>query len=150
MPKEFLQQRKEWVILKTEREKALSTKYGKIQADLDRHSHPLKPLPVGSVVQVQNQKGNDPLRWDRSDIVVEDLGNQQFSIKMDGSGRVTLRNRRFLRKKNIAAKEVAKGGNEVEVQGNVADEQEVVHGNEIGLEQRRSTRNYRLTDTYAP
>ena len=97
-PKEFLEQRKEWVILKADREKALATKYGKIQVDLNRHAHPLKPLLVGSVVQVQNQKGKDPLRWDRSGIVVENLGNQQYTVKMDGSGRVTLRNRRFLRK----------------------------------------------------
>ena len=97
-PRAFLEQRKEWVLLKADREKALATKYGKLQEDLNRHAHPLKPLNVGSVVQVQNQKGKDPLRWDRSGIVVENLENQQYTVKMDGSGRVTLRNRRFLRK----------------------------------------------------
>ena len=29
---------------------------------------------------------------------MESLGNQQYTVKMDGSGRVTLRNRRFLRR----------------------------------------------------
>ena len=65
-PKECLQQRKEWIMLKSDREKALATKYGKINEDLKRHSKPLLPLSVGSVVQVQNQRGKDPLRWDRS------------------------------------------------------------------------------------
>ena len=69
-PKEFLVQRKEWVIMKEERERALATKYGKVQEDLNRHAHVLKELPVGSVVQVQNQKGKDPLRWDKSGTVV--------------------------------------------------------------------------------
>ena len=49
-------------------------------------------------MQIQSQKGKDPLRWDKSGVVVESLGNQQYTVKMDGSGRVTLRNRRFLRK----------------------------------------------------
>ena len=96
--KEYLQQRKEWLLLKDDREKVLSAKYGRIQEDLSRHTKSLTPLPLGSVVQVQNQKGKDPLRWDKSGIVVESLGNQQYSVKMDGSGRVTLRNRKFLRK----------------------------------------------------
>ena len=30
--------------------------------------------------------------------MVENLGNQQYTVKMDGSGRVSLRNRKFLRK----------------------------------------------------
>ena len=97
-PRECLQQRKEWLLLKEDREKVLSAKYGRIQEDLQRHTQSLKPLPLGSVVQVQNQKGKDPLRWDKSGIVVESHGNQQYSVKMDGSGRVTLRNRKFLRK----------------------------------------------------
>ena len=159
MPKEFLEQRKEWTMMKADREKALSTKYGRIQEDLERHSRPLQQLPVGAVVQVQNQKGKDPLRWDRSGTVVESLGNQQYTVKMDGSGRVTLRNRRFLRKiepflprykmldevpvthRRIDDNEVTIGENEVEVAGNVADGQ-VVHGDELGQdnEHRRSTR----------
>ena len=79
-------------MMKDDREKALATKYGYIQKDLERHAHPLLPLPVGAVVQVQNQKGKDPLRWDRSGVVVESFGNQQYTVKKDGSGRVSLRN----------------------------------------------------------
>ena len=97
-PMNCLKQRKEWVMLKADREKALATKYGRVQEDLERHTRQLPPLPVGAVVQVQNQRGKDPLRWDRSGTIVESLGNQQYSVKMDGSGRVSLRNRKFLRK----------------------------------------------------
>ena len=96
--RDFLKQRKEWVFLKEQREQALSEKYGKIEENLKRHSQNLKELSVGTVVQIQNQKGQDPLRWDKSGVVVENLGNHQYTIRMDGSGRVTLRNRKFLRK----------------------------------------------------
>ena len=97
-PMECLQQRSEWIILKADRERALASKYGRIEEDLKRHSRALNPLEVGNVVQVQNQRGKDPLRWDKSGIVVESLGNHQYSVKMDGSGRVSLRNRKYLRK----------------------------------------------------
>ena len=30
-------------------------------------------------------------------MIVESLGNQQYTVRLDGSGRITLRNRRFLR-----------------------------------------------------
>ena len=43
---------------------------------------------------MQNQDGNHPNRWDRTG----KLPYRQYRVKMDGSNRVTLRNRRFLRK----------------------------------------------------
>ena len=135
--------------------------------DLEHHSRPLPPLPVGAVVQVQNQRGKDPLRWDRSGIVVESLGKQQYTVKMDGSGRVSLRNRRFLRKIEpfvpryvmmnnapannpaIVEQEPNSGGDVVEVPGSVTEDQDV-DGN-MNVEDgviRRSTRNRRAPDRY--
>ena len=92
-----LKQRKEWIRVKSQREEALSVKYGQIEKKLQGNARNLKPLRVGDRVQVQNQTGNEPKRWNKSGKVVESLGNQQYSVRMDGSGRVTLRNRRFLR-----------------------------------------------------
>ena len=37
-------------------------------------------------------------RWDRSGVVLEVGGYDQYQIKVDGTGRITTRNRRFLRK----------------------------------------------------
>ena len=95
---EGLTQRREWIYIKAEREKALAEKYGSIEADRKLHTKDLGEIQVGSSVQIQNQKGKDPLRWEKSGIVVEHMGNDQYAVKMDGSGRVTLRNRRFLRR----------------------------------------------------
>ena len=61
IPGECLLQRKEWIMMKADREKALSVKYGRIHEELSRGGHSILPLEVGSIVQVQNQRGNHPL-----------------------------------------------------------------------------------------
>ena len=58
----------------------------------------MEPLICGDAVQIQNQKGNRPLKWYATGVVVECLANRQYSVLVDGSRRVTLRNRKFLRK----------------------------------------------------
>ena len=52
---------------------------------------------VGAVVQVQNQAGPHKDKWDLSGTVVVVLPHDAYHVKMDGSGRVTKRNQRFLR-----------------------------------------------------
>ncbi|KAK5887229.1 hypothetical protein CesoFtcFv8_015851 [Champsocephalus esox] len=64
---------------------------------LETHSRPRRPLAFGERVFLQNQQGPSPHKWDRSGIVVESPGHDQYRVKVDGSGRLTLRNRRFLR-----------------------------------------------------
>ena len=60
-------------------------------------SRPLRPLIVGEHVFIQNQQGTHPTKWDRSGVVMEDCGHDQYCVKVDGTGRLTRRNRRFLR-----------------------------------------------------
>ena len=59
----------------------------------------LPALKVGQHVNIQNQHGAGKIakRWDRTGIVVEDLGFNKYRVRVDGSGRVTDRNRQFLR-----------------------------------------------------
>ena len=56
------------------------------------------PLPVGQKVFIQNQRGAGKLakRWDRTGTVVEDKSHDKYTVKVDGSGRLTDRNRRYL------------------------------------------------------
>ena len=91
-------QRKDWIMLKEDREKALAHRYGQIEEKLRKHCRQLDELQEGDAVQIQNQNGNQPLRWNKSGVVIERLGHDQYTIRMDGSGRMTLRNRRYLRK----------------------------------------------------
>ena len=54
-------------------------------------------MQCGDHVFVQNQTGTSPGKWDKVGRVVEILPFDQYVIKVDGSGRITKRNRRFLR-----------------------------------------------------
>ncbi|XP_071059806.1 uncharacterized protein [Pseudochaenichthys georgianus] len=79
------------------KEDALRTRMSRTTESLGTHSRPLRPLALGESVFLQNQQGPSPHKWDRSGIVVESPGHDQYRIRVDGSGRLTLRNRRFLR-----------------------------------------------------
>ena len=58
----------------------------------------LKPLQKGDHVYVQDQTGATPLKWSKSGVILETLPFNSFIIKIDGSGKITKRNRQFLRK----------------------------------------------------
>ena len=58
----------------------------------------MPPLAVADHVMIQNQIGNHPRRWDKTGQVIEVRQHDQYVIRVDGSGRVTLRNRQFLRR----------------------------------------------------
>ena len=88
---------KEWLITKEQRELALAKRYARQEEVWSEHTKTLAELPVGAQVSVQNQTGNKPKRWDRTGTVVETLPHQQYKVRMDGSGDISLRNRRFLR-----------------------------------------------------
>ena len=49
------------------------------------------------LIQNQRAAGNLAKRWDKTGIVVECKGNDKYSVRIDGSGRITDRNRRYLR-----------------------------------------------------
>ena len=92
-----LQLRPEWVLKSRMREKALACRYLSRHTDLSKNSKELKPLAQGDVVQVQNQRGNHANKWDLSGTVIEVQPFDAYLIKMDGTGRITKRNRRFLK-----------------------------------------------------
>lgn len=79
------------------KEEALRTRLTRTTESLKAHSRPLRPLAIGERVFLQNQQGANPNKWDRSGVVMESPGHDQYRVKVDGSGRLTLRNRRFLR-----------------------------------------------------
>ena len=88
----------EWIMLREDREKALAKRAISNMEKLDRNCRVLPKLAVGDSVLVQNQVGNHPSKWDITGVVVEAGEHDQYIIRVDGSGRMTLRNRRFLRK----------------------------------------------------
>ena len=80
------------------REEALRNRHHKMCERLSEHTQHLPPLKVGDCVRVQNQRGRSANKWDKTAVVVEVRQFDQYVVRIDGSGRVTLRNRKFLRK----------------------------------------------------
>jgi hypothetical protein len=89
--------RQEWLLDAERREQALARRHILKKESLTMGSKELRPLPLGQVVSVQNQTGVNKLKWDKSGTIVESLPNHQYKVKMDGTGRVSLRNRIYLR-----------------------------------------------------
>ena len=80
------------------RELGLPNRSAKAQENLSTHVKEHAPLELEDSVMVQNQAGNNALRCSRRGVVVEVLPNRQYRVRMDGSRRIRLRNRQFLRK----------------------------------------------------
>ena len=78
-------------------EEALRHRHMRHQEQWSEHTKLLPPLKIGDRVRIQNQTGSHPNKWDRNSIVIEVRQFHQYLIRIDGSGRQTLRNRKFLR-----------------------------------------------------
>ena len=87
-----------WRDTLTSREEALRNRHMRSAERLSEHTRHLPPLAIGDYVRIQNQTGPYPTKWDKTGIVVEVRQFDQYVVRVDGSGRVTLRNRRFLRR----------------------------------------------------
>ena len=49
------------------------------------------------IIQTQHGAGKISKKWDRTRLIIDDLGYNKYRVRVDGSGRVTDRNRQFLR-----------------------------------------------------
>ncbi|CAG2245993.1 unnamed protein product [Mytilus edulis] len=87
-----------WRDTLSKREEALRHRHMKVAEKLSEHTKQLPPLTIGDHVRIQNQIGANPLKWDKTGQVIEVRQFDQYVIRVDGSGRVTLRNRKFIRK----------------------------------------------------
>ncbi|KAG0715806.1 hypothetical protein GWK47_011103 [Chionoecetes opilio] len=75
-----------------QREEALRNRHMTMAERWTEHTKRLPPLKVGNHVRLQNQTGPRPTRWDKTGVVVEVRQFDQYVVRVDGSGRVTLRN----------------------------------------------------------
>ena len=97
-PQHRLRPQPQWLMLREDREKALAKRAVSNMEKLMPGCRELPKLLVGDSVIVQNQVGNHPSRWDITGIIVEVKEHDQYIVKVDGSGRMTMRNRKFLKK----------------------------------------------------
>ena len=83
------------------KEEALRLKYKSCMERMSRGSKLLPKLQPGDTVALQNQGGQFPNKWEKTGTIVEACEFDQYLVKVHGSGRVTKRNRQFLRKFDV-------------------------------------------------
>jgi len=85
------------------KEQAIRSRLIRSCEDLEDGSRDLPALREGDSVLIQNQSKSSgrPNKWDRQGEIIAAKPNDQYLVKVDGSGRLTLRNRRFLRKYSL-------------------------------------------------
>ena len=83
-----------WAVHLKQRELQMCKSNAQSKEKFDVHSKPLPELDTGKNVLCQNTRTNS---WDRSGTIVSKLQHRQYLVKMDGSGRISLRNRRHLK-----------------------------------------------------
>ena len=86
-----------WQELLRHRELAMAKRHLLHHEAWSEHTKKLAGLQKGDKVFIQNQVGPNPRKWERTGTVVECKDHDQYAVKVDGTGRVTSRNRKFLR-----------------------------------------------------
>ena len=97
IPRSSYKPRKAWSEMAEARESSfLKRHYAK--SEIARPQRKLKELCIGDNVHIQDQQGTTPHKWSKSGVIVDSLPFNSYLVKVDGSSRLTKRNRQFLRK----------------------------------------------------
>ena len=88
---------KRWLLAANQRENLLSQRNKQLQLAYNQTAHELSSLSIGDTVVILDPTSHKKRKWIRTGTIVEILPFRQYRIKMHGSGRVCLRNRRFLK-----------------------------------------------------
>ena len=83
-----------WSKMLNKREASMADRAVASKQKLDTGARSLHNLSIGDKVLCQNSKTR---KWDRIGHIVEFKGNRQYLIKLNGSGRLSLRNRKHLK-----------------------------------------------------
>ena len=97
LPRSSYLPRAEWRSMAESREQAFKRRHVDRCESLNRNAVSLRPIQLGECVFIQNQTGPNPNKWSKTGQVVEILPFDSYLVKVDGSRKVTKRNRRFLR-----------------------------------------------------
>ena len=85
----------EWVAAAECHKKILHHSNAKIVERYHKYTHNFPPLQAGDTVAIQSPLKH---RWNRTRKIITVLLDCQYQIRVNGSGRITLRNHHFLRK----------------------------------------------------
>ena len=82
LPRYDLKLRPEWNMIAESREKALAKR---VLVPENTLKHELAPLELGDSVQIQNQTGNNPRKWNNTGVISGVLLNRQYQVITDES-----------------------------------------------------------------
>ena len=85
----------QWAHHLRERERLMPESSAEVKVKYDQRSRELKELNQGDRLLCQNVRSR---RWDKSGVIIKVGKHRQYHVKMVGSGRISLRNRRHLQK----------------------------------------------------
>ena len=88
----------DWLRSAADREAAYAHRDATLISRHNQSARPLPPLHIGDHVAVQRHGPNRQRYWDRTGTIVEANPHRQYTVRIDGSGQITTRNRRFLRR----------------------------------------------------
>lgn len=88
--------KKEMVLEKNQREETLRPRYEASERLYNRGARTLPPLEVGDRVRIQNITTVRERKWDKCGVIIEVLLYKKYRVKVDDTGRITVRNRRHL------------------------------------------------------
>ena len=95
IPRERYKVHNHWAQYLREREHLMSQANDTTKIKYDEHSKELSQLTQGDTVLCQNTRSK---KWDKSGVILETGKYRQYTVKMDGSSRLSTRNRRHLQK----------------------------------------------------
>ena len=88
---------KDWAVTQEHRERMLAKSRELDGRRWNRHTKNHSVLDVGTPVAIQNQTGKNPTKWDKTGVILENNPYSQVKVRVDGSRRITCRNRRFIK-----------------------------------------------------
>ncbi len=94
-----------WDRLLDDRETTMASRGDTELEKWSEHTRALPQLKFGDHVRLQNQTGPFPRRWEKTGTILQVQQFHQYWVRMSGSGRATLHNRKFLRKLNHQSSE---------------------------------------------
>ncbi|MEL6805249.1 MAG: hypothetical protein AAFO91_15870, partial [Bacteroidota bacterium] len=90
----LLKPHSQWILAAKNREAAFEHRNLTTAKRYNTFTRDLSPLPISTPVLIQDHTNKK--RWNRTGVIVERYG-RKYIIRMNGSGRIVSRNRRFLR-----------------------------------------------------
>ena len=97
VPSDRYKLHEDWLVQAQHKEFSQVERNNRIAQRYNQTTTLLQPLPLGCSVLIQNRGNYRRNKWDRSGTIVQSHPHRQYSIRLHGSGRVTLQNRRFLK-----------------------------------------------------